>query len=90
MPRVVPRRYADGSWKSGRRPRPGSKGLRQGDRLGRHGGRGAAAAGRLMGSRRSYISTVVSSEDGTAWVPVPFDPDEVWGVKRRHLITGEG
>jgi hypothetical protein len=25
---------------------------------------------------------------GRTHVPVPFDPDEVWGAKPRHLVTG--
>jgi hypothetical protein len=41
-----------------------------------------------METSRSFTTTVVIAEDGNAWVPVPFDPDEVWGVKTRHLIAG--
>jgi Bacteriocin-protection, YdeI or OmpD-Associated len=37
---------------------------------------------------RSYIATVVMADDGTVRVPVPFDPDEVWGAKARHSIAG--
>ena len=34
------------------------------------------------------MTTLVEAGDGTVHVPVPFDPDEVWGAKRRHLING--
>ena len=34
------------------------------------------------------MTTVVRAKDGTAHVPVPFDPDEVWGPKTRHLVAG--
>ena len=41
-----------------------------------------------MASRESYTTTLISGEDGNVYVPVPFDPDVVWGVKRRHSIAG--
>jgi hypothetical protein len=29
------------------------------------------------------------AESGTrAWVVIPFDPNEIWGVKDRHYVTG--
>jgi hypothetical protein len=35
---------------------------------------------------RSYTTTVTTDRRGRVIVPVPFDPDAVWGVKsRRHL-----
>src|SRR4051794_40698191 len=36
----------------------------------------------------SYLTTLVRADDGTVLVPVPFDPDAVWGHKTRHLIAG--
>jgi hypothetical protein len=41
-----------------------------------------------MTERREYTATVVEGPDGRVFVPVPFDPDEVWGTKTRHLIAG--
>jgi len=37
---------------------------------------------------RRFTSTVGTSGRGRVFVPVPFDPDEVWGVKARHHVTG--
>jgi hypothetical protein len=38
--------------------------------------------------RKSYATTVIRGDDGRVYVPVPFDPDEVWGTKTRHSIAG--
>jgi hypothetical protein len=37
--------------------------------------------------RRTYTTTVVAAGRGLL-VPVPFDPDEAWGARPRHHITG--
>ena len=37
---------------------------------------------------RRFTGTVRAESRGRLVVPVPFDPDEVWGVKPRHHITG--
>jgi bacteriocin resistance YdeI/OmpD-like protein/uncharacterized protein DUF1905 len=37
---------------------------------------------------RRFTATVSSGPRGRVFVPVPFDPDQVWGVKSRHHITG--
>jgi hypothetical protein len=34
------------------------------------------------------MTALVALGDGSVHVPVPFDPDEAWGAKRRHLIAG--
>jgi len=35
-----------------------------------------------------FVVTVEDGERGRPVVPVPFDPDEVWGPKQRHHVTG--
>ena len=42
-----------------------------------------------MSVARSYSTTVTSDDRGRVIVPVPFDPDEVWGVKPRHHLHGK-
>jgi Bacteriocin-protection, YdeI or OmpD-Associated len=37
---------------------------------------------------RRFRVTVTVDRQGRTHVPVPFDPDEVWGPKPRHHITG--
>lgn len=37
---------------------------------------------------RRFTATVDTSGRDRVFVPVPFDPDQVWGVKPRHHITG--
>lgn len=37
---------------------------------------------------RRFTATVGTGGRDRAFVPVPFDPDQVWGVKPRHHITG--
>jgi len=37
---------------------------------------------------RRFRVTVTVDRQGRTHVPVPFDPDEVWGPKPRHPITG--
>lgn len=41
-----------------------------------------------MAAPQSYTTTLITGEDGHVYVPVPFDPDAIWGVKRRHTIVG--
>jgi hypothetical protein len=40
-----------------------------------------------MESRR-FAATVAAARGGKLLVPVPFDPDQVWGVKQRHHVAG--
>ena len=40
-----------------------------------------------MGSER-FTATVAAAGRGKLLVAVPFDPDQVWGVKQRHHIAG--
>lgn len=37
---------------------------------------------------KRFQVTVAVDRQGRTRVPVPFDPDEVWGTKPRHHITG--
>jgi len=37
---------------------------------------------------RRFTGTARTDGRGRVVVPVPFDPDQVWGVKDRHHITG--
>ena len=39
-------------------------------------------------ARRTYAATVTSAGRGRILVPVPFDPDEVWGPKTTHRVGG--
>ncbi len=43
-----------------------------------------SSADRAMG----YTTTLESLSGSKVRVPVPFDPDEVWGTKREHHIGG--
>ncbi len=43
---------------------------------------------RPVPAERQYSVTVVADRRGRAFVPVPFDPDQGWGPKPRHHITG--
>ena len=40
-----------------------------------------------MKSQR-FSATVAAVGRGSLLVPVPFDPNEVWGAKRRHHVAG--
>jgi hypothetical protein len=40
-----------------------------------------------MESRR-FVVKIARTERGTLLVPVPFDPDRVWGAKTRHHVAG--
>ena len=35
-----------------------------------------------------FTATVIVDRQGRTHVPVPFDPDEVWGPKPRHHVAG--
>jgi Domain of unknown function (DUF1905) len=37
---------------------------------------------------RRFAAIVASTGRGKLLVPVPFNPDEVWGAKQRHHIAG--
>jgi hypothetical protein len=37
---------------------------------------------------RGFAAVVTSAGRGALLVPVPFDPDEVWGPKQRHHVAG--
>src|SRR5215475_14394161 len=37
---------------------------------------------------RRFTAIVTAADRGKLLVPVPFDPDGVWGVKQRHHIAG--
>ncbi|WP_143466731.1 YdeI/OmpD-associated family protein [Lentzea kentuckyensis] len=37
---------------------------------------------------RRFTGTARAEDRGRVVVPVPFDPDQVWGVKSRHHVTG--
>jgi hypothetical protein len=37
---------------------------------------------------RRFGATVRDGPRGRMFVPVPFDPDQEWGVKERHLVGG--
>jgi bifunctional DNA-binding transcriptional regulator/antitoxin component of YhaV-PrlF toxin-antitoxin module len=41
-----------------------------------------------MSNAREYVTVVSVDAAGRVVVPVPFDPDEVWGPKPRHHIAG--
>ncbi len=40
-----------------------------------------------MESQR-FTATVVARAGGSVGIPVPFDPDDLWGAKSRHHIAG--
>lgn len=35
-----------------------------------------------------HFKTVIAKSGTKTFIPVPFNPNEVWGVKQRHHITG--
>jgi hypothetical protein len=39
-------------------------------------------------SARRFTATVAAAPRGHIAIPVPFDPDAVWGTKSRHLVGG--
>ncbi|GID95757.1 YdeI/OmpD-associated family protein [Amorphoplanes digitatis] len=42
----------------------------------------------MAATRRRFTSTVQAAPRGHVLIPVPFDPDTVWGRKDRHLVGG--
>jgi hypothetical protein len=42
----------------------------------------------MASSVREYQTTVKAWPDGRSYLELPYDPDEAWGVKERHHITG--
>jgi hypothetical protein len=38
--------------------------------------------------RQRFTATIGSAARANLLVPVPFDPDQIWGTKPRHHITG--
>jgi hypothetical protein len=51
---------------------------------------GASAEGSASGSGRArrFVTAVTIDDKGRTRVPVPFDPDEAWGPKPQHHVTG--
>jgi hypothetical protein len=41
-----------------------------------------------MGSKQSFTAVIAGASGGAIFVPVPFDPDTLWGTKPRHHVTG--
>lgn len=37
---------------------------------------------------QQFTATVVTGPDGRVYLPVPFDPDAVWGAKSAHHVHG--
>jgi len=35
-----------------------------------------------------HFKTVIAKSGTRTFIPIPFNPNEVWGVKQRHHITG--
>jgi hypothetical protein len=42
-----------------------------------------------MSGTRSYRTIVTSDGRGRVMVPVPFDPDQLWGSKPQHRVHGK-
>ena len=42
----------------------------------------------LVSEQRSFRTAVAVDRQGRTRVPIPFDPDESWGAKPRHPVTG--
>ena len=42
----------------------------------------------MESGQKSFTVELVSDEAGRVMVPVPFNPDTVWGDKRRHHVAG--
>ena len=38
--------------------------------------------------KRRFEALIASAKDGRVYLPLPFDPDQVWGVKPRHHLRG--
>lgn len=35
-----------------------------------------------------HFKAIVGKKGSSTYIPIPFDPNDVWGVKQRHHITG--
>jgi Bacteriocin-protection, YdeI or OmpD-Associated/Domain of unknown function (DUF1905) len=42
----------------------------------------------MTGGAQSFKAVIGKAPGGALLVPVPFDPDRVWGAKPRHLVRG--
>jgi hypothetical protein len=42
----------------------------------------------VSGRSQRFAATVAVDRQGRTHVPVPFEPDAVWGAKPRHHVTG--
>jgi hypothetical protein len=42
----------------------------------------------VAGSPQTFTAVVGRDGRGRVLVPVPFDPDEAWGPRKRHHVTG--
>jgi hypothetical protein len=42
----------------------------------------------VSGRSQRFTATVAVDQQGRTHVPVPFEPDAVWGTKPRHHVTG--
>jgi len=41
-----------------------------------------------MASARKFIAAIQAGANGSAYLELPFDPNEAWGAKERHHVTG--
>jgi bacteriocin resistance YdeI/OmpD-like protein len=41
-----------------------------------------------MGAEQRFKAVVMGGPDGSIFIPVPFDPNAVWGEKPRHHVRG--
>jgi hypothetical protein len=41
-----------------------------------------------MSAKQSFQAAARRLSGGSIFIPVPFDPDEAWGAKPRHHVTG--
>jgi Bacteriocin-protection, YdeI or OmpD-Associated len=49
---------------------------------------GPAGPGRTSPTQRRFTATLTTDHQGRTHVPIPFDPNEVWGRKTRHHVAG--
>jgi hypothetical protein len=35
-----------------------------------------------------YFKAIIAKSGTRTFIPIPFDPNDIWGVKQRHHITG--
>lgn len=38
--------------------------------------------------KAQYFNTIITKSGTRTYIALPFNPNEVWGVKKRHYITG--